>query len=662
MQKEFRLGIDTGGTFTDFVLFHRGKLSTLKLPSTPHNPAAAILEGIKTLNLDPQQIILIHGTTVATNALLERKGGRIALVTTQGFEDIIFIGRQTRKKLYSLIPEERDPLLPPRLCFGLAERILAGGHIEKALEEKNIYPLVNRLKKSKIEAVAICFLHAYINPVHEQLVAHHLRKAGFLVSVSHEILPEYREYERTALTGLNAYLMPVMDRYLTYLEENLSGAKIWIMQSNEGFISPQTVRREPIRTALSGPAAGVVAADQLGQILGLDQIITFDMGGTSTDVSLIDGHITRTTETVIGDFPLRIPMIDIHTIGAGGGSLAYLDQGQALRVGPQSAGAYPGPACYGHSLQPTVTDANLICGRLVPDYFLGGRLKIYPEKSRASLAPLARQMNKSIEETAEGIIRVANANMEKAIRVISIERGYDLRKFTLFSFGGAGGLHAAEIAVHLNIARVVIPNLAGVFSALGLLLAEAVKDFSLSYLTRLEDVSPAELSAQFKKLKEKALQEMQREGFTTSKIKLFPSLDMRYYGQSYEIEIPYSSRSELARIFHQQHHRLYAYHHPEQPIEIVNLKVKAVGTFPRLKLKPYPPSSKSPEEARVGQQLLYYRGQYQKVPIYRQSYLSPGMIIQGPALISAVESTTFVPPVYQASLDQYLNLVLERRD
>jgi len=662
MPEEVRLGIDTGGTFTDFVLFHRGKLSTLKLPSTPQNPAAAILKGIKTLDLQPRQLIIIHGTTVGTNALLQRKGGRIALVTTQGFEDIIFIGRQTRKKLYSLIPEERKPLLPSRFCFGLAERILAGGRMEKALAEKDILSLIPRLQKNKIEAVAVCLLHSYINPAHEQQTAQHLREAGFLVSVSHEILPEYREYERTALTALNAYLMPVMDRYLSHLEENLSGAKIWIMQSNEGFISPQTVRREPIRTALSGPAAGVVAADQLGQRLGLSQIITFDMGGTSTDVSLIDGHITRTTETIIGDFPVRIPMIDIHTIGAGGGSIAYLDQGLALRVGPQSAGAHPGPACYGHSLQPTVTDANLICGRLEPEYFLGGRLKIYPEKSRASLGQLARRMKKSIEETADGIIRVANANMEKAIRVISIERGYDLRKFTLISFGGAGGLHAAEMATNLNIARVIIPHLAGVFSALGLLLAEAVKDFSLSFLTQLADVSSAELNHLFKKLKEKAVREMQREGFALNEIKLFPSLDMRYYGQSYEIEIPYSPASELAEVFHQRHQHLYAYHHREQPIEIVNLKIKAVGTFPRIKLQPFSSTEKSPESALVHRQPLYYQGKHQEVPVYRLAKLTPGMVIKGPALISAVESTTFVPPLYHAAVDQYLNLVLERRD
>jgi N-methylhydantoinase A/oxoprolinase/acetone carboxylase beta subunit len=660
MKEDTRLGIDTGGTFTDFVLYRQGELTTYKLPSTPHNPAEAILTGIKALGLDPAHLILIHGTTVGTNALLERKGGRIALITTHGFEDIIFIGRQTRKKLYSLVPEERKPLLPSSFCFGVRERVLAGGRVEKSLAKKEIPPLIKRLKENKIEAVAICFLHAYINPVHEQLVARALRKAGFLVSVSHELLPEYREYERMALTTLNAYLMPVMERYLAHLEKNLAGAKIWIMQSNEGFISPQTVRREPIRTALSGPAAGVVAADQLGRMLGVSQIITFDMGGTSTDVSLIDGRISRTAETVIGDFPVRIPMIDIHTIGSGGGSIAYLDQGQALRVGPQSAGANPGPACYGRSLLPTVTDANLICGRLDPEYFLGGRLKIYPEKSLESVAEIARRINKSIHETAEGIIQVANANMEKAIRVISIERGYDLRKFTLLSFGGAGGMHAAEIAADLNISRVIIPNHAGVFSALGLLLADAVKDFSLSFLTRLEDIHPDRLAAQFQQLKERAIQEMQREGFGPTEIKVFPSLDMRYYGQSYEIELPYSSSIDLAQAFHQEHQRLYSYHHPDQPVEIVNLKIKVVGTFPRIKLSPCSSGDKQLEPAFVRQQRLYYRGEFQEAPVYRQAKLNPGAVISGPALISARESTTFVPPGYQASVDKYLNLILER--
>lgn len=661
MKKECRLGIDTGGTFTDFVLYRNGKISVYKLPSTPHNPSEAIIKGIKILGLDPNQLILIHGTTVGTNALLQRKGGRIALITTRGFEDILHIGRQTRKKLYSLIPEERQQIIPPRLCFGLRERIRSGGEIDQKIDPSEIESLLQVFHRRNIQAIAVCFLHSYINPTHEKIAAQKLRQAGFLVSVSSELLPEYREFERMALTTLNAFLMPVMETYLACLEKELSGAKIWIMQSNGGFISPHTVRGQPIRTALSGPVAGVVAADHWRQILHIPKIITFDMGGTSTDVSLIDSGITRTTEMEIGGFPLRMPMIDIQTIGAGGGSIAYLDQGLALRVGPQSAGANPGPACYGQSLQPTVTDANLICGRLDPEFFLGGRLKIYPEESFASLQQIAQRINKSIYETAEGIIQVANANMEKAIRIISIERGYDLRKFTLLSFGGAGGMHAAEIAEDLHLAQVIIPNHAGVFSALGLLLADAVKDFSLSFLSLVEDTSDQLLKAKFNQLSAKAIQEMKKEGFSLEEIKLFPSLEMRYYGQSYEIELPYASSTNLRLSFHQRHQQLYSYHHPEHPIEIVNLKVKAVGTFPKIKLPSFKFKHHQPKLAYSRQQNLYFRGKFYKTPIFRRSNLYPGSIITGPALISDEESTTLVPPNYQAKVDDYLNLILERQ-
>jgi len=661
MNKDYRLGIDTGGTFTDFVLYREGKVLTFKLPSTPHNPSQAIIKGIKTLKLDPSSLILIHGTTVGTNALLQRKGGRIALVTTRGFEDIIHIGRQTRKKLYSLIPEERHPIIPPQLCFGIKERIKAGGKIEQEIDQTEIDSLIQLFKRRNIQAIAVCFLHSYINPTHEKIVAQKLRQAGFLVSSSSELLPEYREFERMALTTLNAFLMPVMETYLACLEKELSGSKIWIMQSNGGFISPRTVRSQPIRTALSGPAAGVVAADYWREIFSIPQIITFDMGGTSTDVSLIDSGITRTPEMEIGGYPLRMPIIDIHTIGAGGGSIAYVDQGFALRVGPHSAGANPGPACYGRSRQPTVTDANLICGRLDPEFFLGGRLKIFPENSFASLQQIAQQLNKSVYETAEGIIQVANANMEKAIRVISIERGYDLRKFTLLSFGGAGGMHAAEIAEDLRLARVIIPNYAGVFSALGLLLAEAVKDLSLTFLSLLRETPEELLQSKFNRLSAQAIKEMQKEGFGLEEIKLFPSLEMRYYGQSYEIELPYAPPSNLEASFHQRHQQLYSYRQPDQPIEIVNLKIKALGNFPKIKLSPFPRPGRPRKITFTKQQNLYFHGKFYEAPVFRRQHLFPEINIKGPALISAEESTTFIPPNYQANVDDYLNIILERQ-
>jgi len=385
MKKEVRIGVDTGGTFTDFVIYVNGKIEINKIPSTPKNPSLSILEGINEFLQQDRSPMVIHGTTVATNSLLERKGGRIALITTEGFEDILFIGRQTRRKLYSLKGEQRIPLLPRRFCFGLEERTSASGKVERKVSLSSVRETLEKIRKLKPEAVAVSLINSYANSSNEKIISQELKKEKFLVSVSSDILPEYREYERTATTAVNAYLMPVISRYLAKLEKKIKKAELRIMQSNEGYIPPTKAKREPIRTAFSGPAGGVVGAFHLGKAAGFRNIITFDMGGTSSDVSLIDGQIRRTSETVIGDFPIRIPIIDIHSVGAGGGSIAYVDRGGSLRVGPQSAGADPGPACYGRGNLPTVTDANLVLGRLVPEFFLGGKMEISPERSRKAL-------------------------------------------------------------------------------------------------------------------------------------------------------------------------------------------------------------------------------------------------------------------------------------
>lgn len=492
-----RIGVDTGGTFTDFVIWKDGKLSNKKVLSTPREPSEAILEGVGEFLGLGRPVFLIHGTTVATNALLENTGGRIALITTSGFEDVLAIGRQVRRELYSLKGESRFILVPRELRFGLDERLRASGEIEKKLSPGRVRELVAGIQKCNVDAVAVCLIHSYANPAHEALVARELRKAGLLVSVSSEILPEYREYERTALTAVNAYLMPIMDRYLGGLEKKVGPADLQIMQSNEGYISPEKARREPVRTALSGPAGGVVAAFRLAGSAGFPNVVSFDMGGTSTDVSLIDGSIRRSREGRIGEFPVRLPTIDIHSVGAGGGSIAYVDGGGSLRVGPESAGADPGPACYGKGTLPTVTDADLFLGRLDPDFFLGGRMPVQPKRSRKAIGQLAARIGKSPLETALGVIAVANANMEKAIRVISVERGFDLRDFSLFSFGGAGGMHAVEMAEDLRMPRVIVPRNAGVLSALGLLLADSVKDDSMSILKNAASVRPGELEKSF---------------------------------------------------------------------------------------------------------------------------------------------------------------------
>ncbi len=662
--KEVKIGVDTGGTFTDFVIYLDGKVEIKKLPSTPHNPSLAILSGIQ--ELLQHSPLVIHGTTVATNSLLERKGGRIALITTRGFEDILFIGRQTRRELYRLKGERRDFLLPRRFCFGISERMSASGKIEKKVSLIELRAVLDKIKKLNVEAVALSLINSYANPSTERMISKELRRNKFLFSASSDILPEHREYERTTTTTVNTYLMPVISRYLEDLEKKMHGAELRIMQSNEGYISPSQAKVEPIRTALSGPAGGVVGAFQVGKAAGFKSIITFDMGGTSSDVSLVDGEIRRTNESLVGDFPLRIPIIDIHTVGAGGGSIAYVDKGGSLRVGPQSAGAEPGPACYGKGRLPTVTDANLVLGRLVPDFFLGGKMKLFPARSLNALERLAKKINKSVIETAEGIIEIANANMEKAIRVISIEKGYDPRNFSLVSFGGAGGMHAVDISSNLKMPRIVVPKNAGVLSAMGLLLADSIKDYSKSILKTAEELSGEELRTHFLELEKRAFEEMKKDGFSEKDIRIFPFLDLRYFGQSYEITLPYLPQSThpfaFISHFHKAHKKLYSYHHEQRPVEIVNIRVKSVGAGKKIKLKKMPSRSMNPEKALIKKQALHYKGKSYRASVFDRAYLSPGNKLKGPALIADAESTTFLPPAYALEVDGFLNLIIQRKD
>ena len=666
MIEKLRIGVDTGGTFTDFVIHLGGRLQTKKVPSVPHNPSQAILDGIEEFLDAPYSLLIIHGSTIATNALLERKGARIALITTKGFEDILFIGRQVRKKLYSLKGEKRESILSPDFCFGLDEKATAKGEIKKKISLEELKEICEKIRSLKTEAVAVSLINSYANSSNEKTIKKELDREKILSSISSDILPEYREYERTATTAVNAFLMPVINTYLSNLETKIQKADFRIMQSNEGYISPAMAKQKPITTALSGPAGGVVGAFQLAKLAGFRNIITFDMGGTSTDVSLVDGLIRRTNESIIGDFPIRLPIIDIHSVGAGGGSIAYVDRGGSLRVGPQSAGAEPGPACYGQGTSPTVTDANLVLGRLNPDYFLGGKMKIYPERSFKSVEKLAKKINKSLLKTAAGIIEIANANMEKAIRVISIERGIDPRNFALFSFGGAGGMHAAEISAHLRMSKIIVPNNAGVLSALGLLLADSIKDYSKSILKKAEEVTEKELEKHLAQLREKSLKDMGEDGFEPKDISLLPFLDLRYLGQSYEITLPYRTPRKSQKAFsfisnfHKAHKKLYAYHHVQRPVEIVNLRLKAVGKSQKIKINKYPSATKNPEKAFLKKQAIYYTGKKRSASVYERSLLQPGNEISGPALLLAYESTTFIPPFFKVSVDGFLNLIIQK--
>jgi N-methylhydantoinase A/oxoprolinase/acetone carboxylase beta subunit len=659
-----RVGVDTGGTFTDFVIWRDGRLSNRKVLSTPRDPSLAIFEGVSDVVGRSPAVFIVHGTTVATNALLQNKGGRVALITTAGFEDVLAIGRQTRRELYSLQPEARFELIPSERRFGLRERTLASGQIEKAVSRAEVRRIIRDIRKSGAEAVAVCLLHSYANPQNEEIVAEELDRTGLLYSISSRLLPEHREFERMSTTATNATLMPVMDRYLEELDRRLGPAELRIMQSNEGYISPARARLEPIKTALSGPAGGVVGAHVLSRAAGFPNIVSFDMGGTSTDVSLIEGAIRRTHESRIGDFPIRLPIIDIHSVGAGGGSIAYTDRGGSLRVGPQSAGADPGPACYGKGELPTVTDANLCLGRLDPEFFLGGKMRIDPGRSRIAVGRLARSIGKTLEETALGIVAIANANMEKAIRVISVERGIDPRAFALFSFGGAGGMHAAEMAAHLGMTTVIVPRNAGVLSAFGLLMSDSIKDYTRSLMKTDAQVTLASLEAAFRALEERSRRDMAEDGFAASDLVLERSLDCRYLGQSYEIDVPFrkarTPEAAFLESFHRRHKRLYSYRHDERPVEIVNVRIKAVAVTPKIPLERAPLSKALDPQALLRRQRIRTGRAVREGVVYDRSWLGAGNAIAGPALVIDPESTTFLPPGYTARVDRTLDLVIRK--
>ena len=660
METKIKIGVDTGGTFTDFIIYLNGKIHIIKIPSTPDDPSLSIISGINKYLHPEYSPFIVHGTTVATNALLEKSGSKIALITTKGFEDILQIGRQNRQHLYILKGETKLPLIPRKNCFGLEERTSAAGEVKKEINVPELKDILNKIKQIPADTVAVSLINSYANSENERIIKKQIRKEGILVSVSSDILPEYREYERTTVTAVNAYLLPIISLYLENLENKLKNSKLRIMQSNEGHISPKLAKKEPIRTALSGPAGGVVAAFRVAKSSGYKNIISFDMGGTSSDVSLVDNQIRRTNESFIGEFPIRLPMIDIHTVGAGGGSIAYIDRGGSLRVGPQSAGADPGPACYGNGSQPTVTDANLILGRLFPDFFLGGDMKIFPEKSHKSMQILADKIGKSIFETAAGVIKVANSNMEKAIRVISIERGFDPRNFSLFSFGGAGGMHAAEIAANLNISKILVPKNAGVLSALGLLMADSIKDYSHSILKITSELKTEKLLKNYNILRSKALDDMLKEGFIQKNIKLFYFLDLRYLGQSYEISIPWQQNNSFISSFHKAHQKLYSYHHLDQPVEVVNIRIKAAGIGSKIRLKMHKIQKSDPERAFLKKQSLFFSGKKSSASVYNRSQLSAGNKISGPALVVDYDSTTFIPPFYTLKVDRLLNLIIEK--
>ncbi|MCA2965227.1 MAG: hydantoinase/oxoprolinase family protein [Acidobacteriaceae bacterium] len=616
-----RIGIDAGGTFTDFVIQHDdGRLASFKLPSNPRNPAAVILAG-----LPPQRKLeIIHGSTVATNALLERKGAHTAFVTTAGFEDLLLIGRQNRPELYNLSPAPRRLLIDPADCHGVAERTHADGSIARSPTPAELARLRRRLRQSGVRSVAICLLHGWQTPANEQLLAAALGDEFFL-SVSHQIAPEFREYERAATTAVNAYVGPLMDSYLGAL-----GRPVHIMQSSGGLLSAEQARREPVRTILSGPAGGIIGAVGAAKASGLSHILAFDMGGTSTDVSLSEGAPRMTVEAMVDGLPLRVPMLDIHTVGAGGGSLARIDEGGLLRVGPESAGADPGPACYGAGERPTVTDAQVVLGRIAATQLAGGSRPIFPERAAAAVASLGL----GLEAGAAGILRVANASMERAIRAVSVERGYDPRQFTLLAFGGGGGLHACEIAAALSIRQVLVPQFAGALSALGMLLADHVRDFAIGVLGQSRHADA------FAALAARAPRGGRRERFA----------DVRYAGQSYELTIPWSKN--LAADFAAAHEKMYGYSIPGRPVEVVTLRLRVTHPVRPPALRHPGRSAAAPEMRRV-----WVDGRFRSLPAYTRPEV-PATPIAGPALVLDYGSTTLIPPHWHFHCDEAGALVI----
>ena len=687
-----KIGVDTGGTFTDIVMHTHDALFTHKVLSTPQNPARAVIQGVGEIlrmhDTNAEAVEVVHGSTVATNALLERRGARIALITTKGFEDVLEIGRQARSDLYDFFVERPAPLVPAERRFGISERTLHTGDVQTEIEPNALDALATQLAALELDAVAICFLFAYVNPQNEQIVAAHLSsRLEIPISCSHEVLPEYREYARFSTTVANAYIRPTLERHLSTLIESKQFPKSFrLMLSNGGSISGRIFQRSAqvensrysgesagISTVLSGPAGGVLGAYQIAKAAGYDEIITFDMGGTSTDVSLCNNGISLTTESTISGLPIKVPLIDIHTVGAGGGSIATVDTGGALRVGPESAGADPGPICYGNNGEAlTVTDANLFLGRIAAAQFLGGTMALDTEKPRTHIEKFASHLGISPLQTADGILKVANAAMERAIKVISVERGFDTRDFTLVSFGGAGGLHAAFMAENLGIGTILVPPNGGLLSAYGMLFADVVKDYSQTVLWKLEKNSEdlvEALNAGFDALLARAENEMETEGFTPDQFKVNRSLDMRYAGQSYELNIPCATAKNasgaetqtLVEKFHAAHAQRFGYARTDAPAEVVNLRFTAIGETDKPPIQPKPLADADAAKAYTAQARVIFEGEVLPTNFYRREALRPGNRIAGPAIVTEFSATTVIPPSFSAVVDAYQNLILTKK-
>ena len=693
----FRLGIDIGGTFTDAILIDEvtGAVRIGKVPSTPRDPAVGFMEAVHRMlrvgDLAPADIsYLVHGTTVATNSIIEGKIARTGFITTEGFRDILEIARQIRPSLYDLRFEKPPPLVPRNLCFGVRERLDAQGRVITSLEEDDVRQAAQALLREEVESIAVCFLHAYVNPLHEIRTRQIIQEVfpAALVSLSAEVAPEFREYFRASTTVINAAIRPVVGRYLHSIETRLRQqklpAELLVMQSSGGVFSFAAAGEKPVFMVESGPAAGVIASTYLGKALDCADVISFDMGGTTAKTALVQGGMPRITKDYeVGSaagaetgssrgsgYPIRTPVIDLVEIGAGGGSIAWVDSGGGLRVGPQSAGADPGPVCYGKGgTEPTITDANLLLGRLSPHYFLGGEMALDLDAARCAIEEkCALPLGLEVVEAAHGIIEIANAAMVNALRLVSVQRGFDPRKFALVAFGGAGPVHANQLAAANEIPTTLIPMSPGTFSALGLLVTDLQYDYSTTFIQRVDDLEPDAVMAAYNELEEEGRSSFVREGVADQDIIFLRQVDMRYVGQSYELSVSVPAGvfgvAEIAAVlakFHAEHDRMYGFSAAAEPVEFVTLRLTATGKIAKPKLRQVEVGgevSGAHKETRP----VYFAasGGYVDCPIYDRYLLGATAIVSGPAIVEEIDSTTVIQPHYQAQVDHFGNLVLTR--
>jgi N-methylhydantoinase A len=656
------VGIDVGGTFTDVVARDpSGRLHACKVPTTPAHPATGVVNGLRALEPAAGPAgALAHGTTMVTNAIVEGRGAVVGLITTRGFRDVLEIARMSRTHLYDVhAPARPAPVVPRRLRLEVGERVGPDGAVLLPLELRELEPLVETFAREGVESVAVCLLHAYANPAHERAIAEALGTRFPHVSISSAINAEFREYERASTTVLNAAVMPVATRYIEELVKALGGGlALHLLHSAGGMMSVEAARARPLAMAASGPAAGVAAAAHLARALKLPRALAFDMGGTTTDVCLIaDGVAETSAQRRLAGYPVRLPMVAVESIGAGGGSVAHVDGAGALKVGPRSAGAQPGPACYGQGSEPTVTDANLVLGYLNVDRVYGGAIRLDRGRAEAVLGALGQRLGLSLLETAHGIFEVANANMLRALRLVSVQRGYDLRDFTLIAYGGAGPMHAAALARQAGIRRVVVPVHSGAFSALGCLVSPLRYDAVQTYRARLDAWEPKPADDRLHELEARCLAPLVAEGIAPERITLLRSVDLRYTGQNYEIEVPLrNGATGLRAAFETRHRQLYGYASGES-VECVNLRVVARVDERTARLAPVKPRAGDP---RAGEQRAYFHETGEvRLPRFDRARLVPGRRLAGPALIEDEWSTTLIGPGQRCAPDRLGNLIIE---